>query len=239
LSLGDEKAAQRALDAGEVDGYPEYTGTALLSLCGVETIDVPKDPQQAYQDAQECLAEKGQTAFAPTPFTSSNEVGVKKATARRYGLRTISDLAKVDQDFTLFGSPECAGRADCLAGLQRVYGLRFGTFRPVMIDRRFEVLEDGGPVASIVFTTDPQILRGGITLLEDDRGMFPPNNSTFVARDEVVDTAGPALGSTVEKIEAGLTDETMQELNALVDLDGQTPAAVARGYLRDGGLVGG
>jgi osmoprotectant transport system substrate-binding protein len=239
FGFADEQAAQTALEGGEVDGYPEYTGTALLSLCGVASSDVPKDPEQAYRDARDCLKERGETAFSPTPFTSSNEVGVTRATANRYDLRTISDLKEHERDFTLYGSPECRHRQDCLLGLQQVYGLRFRTFTTVPTSQRFAVLRNPGALASIVFTTDPQIGRQGIVVLEDDRGMFPPYNSIFVARDEVVQNAGDALGRTIVQIEQSLTDETMQELNARVDLDKRSPADVARTYLRDTGLVGG
>jgi osmoprotectant transport system substrate-binding protein len=240
LSLGDEKIAQRSLARGTIDGYPEYTGTALLSLCGVPSDEVPKDPDQAFRDARACLAEDGFTAFPPTPFTSSNEVGVRQQTAERGNLQRISDLKPVDGEFTLYGSRECRRRADCLLGLERIYGLRFKAFVPVDIDRRHEVLTStAGPVASIVFTTDPQIKRENIVLLEDDRGMFPPNNSTFVVRDEVARKAGRDLPRTIAMLQTGLTDEVMQELNARVDLDDETPAAVAEQYLLDAGLIGG
>jgi osmoprotectant transport system substrate-binding protein len=239
LSLGDEQIAQRSLQKGTIDGYPEYTGTALISLCGTPTDDIPKDPADAYRAARDCFERDGLTAFPPTPFTSSNEVGVRQQTAERNGLRTISDLKKVDQEFTLYGSPECRRRADCLAGLEQTYGLRFRRFTPVDIDRRHEVLTStSGQVASIVFTTDPQNKRQNIVLLEDDKGMFPPYNSTFVVRDDVVREAGPDLPRTIRMLQAGLTDEVMQELNARVDLDDETPAAVAGQYLVDAGLVG-
>ncbi len=237
LNLGDEKTAQRALKQGEIDGYPEYTGTALLSLCGVKTDDVPKDPMQAFEDAKACFARDGLTAFPPTPFTSSNEVGVKREVASELGLSKISDLAKVDQDFTLYGAPECRQRTDCLLGLRQVYSLRFKRFTPVDIDLRHQVLERGSRVASIVFTTDPQNKRENIVLLEDDKGMFPPYNSTFVVRDEVAQQAGPDLAKVVEQIQQGLTDEVMQELNARVDLDKETPNQVAQAYLQEAGLI--
>ena len=237
LNLGDEKTAQRALQSGEIDGYPEYTGTALLSLCSVPTDQIPKDPQQAYDDAKACFSRDGLTAFQPTPFTSSNEVGVKRDVAQKYGLTKISDLAEVDQDFTLFGSPECRQRTDCLLGLQQTYGLDFRRFTPVAIDLRHQVLGRGERVASIVFTTDPQNKREGIVLLEDDKGMFPPYNSTFVVRNEIAEEAGPDLPKVLRQIQAGLTDEVMQELNARVDLDKETPEEVAEAYLQESGLI--
>jgi osmoprotectant transport system substrate-binding protein len=237
LNLGDEKVAQTSLKGGQIDGYPEYTGTALLSLCNVPTDDIPKDPAQAFEDTKTCFAKDKLTAFPPTPFTSSNEVGVKEATAKEFGLSKISDLSKVDQDFTLYGSPECRQRTDCLLGLEQTYGLKFKKFTPVDIDLRHSVLDKGKQVASIVFTTDPQNKREGITLLDDDKGMFPPYNSTFVVRDEIAEKAGPDLPKVLAQIQEGLTDEVMQELNARVDLDKETPQQVAQAYLQESGLV--
>lgn len=238
LDLGNEEDAQKALDQGVIDGYPEYTGTTLLSLCDVEAAAVPKDPAEAYADARDCLAKRDLTLLPPTPFTSSNEVGVTQEVATQNNLQQISDLSKVDQDFTLFGSKECRGRSDCLAGLQEVYGLNFKAFTAIEIDERHQVLRLGDRVASIVFTTDPQIKRENLVLLEDDRGMFPPNNSSFVVRDEIVADAGPDFEKVVEQVQRGLTDEVMQELNARVDLDKEDPAAVAESYLQAAGLVG-
>jgi osmoprotectant transport system substrate-binding protein len=239
LSLGNEKVAQEALQRGEVDGYPEYTGTALLSLCGVDAGEVPKDPSEAYEDARDCFAEKSLTAYPPTPFTSSNEVAVTQQVAERHGLQQISDLSKVDDQFTLYGSPECAERSDCLKGLQEIYGLKFKQFSPVNLDERHRVLDRGDRIASIVFTTDPQNRRSGIVLLEDDKGMFPPYNSTFVVRDEVASKAGGDLERVIGLLQTGLTDEVMQELNARVDIDQESPGAVARAYLQQARLIAG
>ena len=97
-------------------------------------------------------------------------------TAEKYGLTKISDLSKVADQLTLYGSPECRQRADCLAGLEDVYGLKFKKFTPVDVAQRHEVLQSGRADVSIVFTTDPQITRNKEVLLEDDKGMFPPYN---------------------------------------------------------------
>jgi osmoprotectant transport system substrate-binding protein len=237
LNLGDENIAHAAIQRGAIDAYPEYTGTALLSFFGKKASQLPKDPEQAYEQAKHAFAQERLVALPPTPFTSSNEVAVSKATADRLGLSTISDLAPAAKDLTLYGSPECRRRLDCLAGLQQVYGLHFKRFRPVAIRHRHDVLKSGRDHVSIVFTTDPQIKRNGEVLLEDDKGMFPPQNSTLVVRKDVADMAGPDLEKTVELISAQLTDETMQELNARVDLDREDPATVARDYLREKGLV--
>jgi osmoprotectant transport system substrate-binding protein len=239
LNLGDEQTALKAVEGGEISAYPEYTGTALLSFFGFKADELPNDEDQAFEEAKKGFAKKKLTALEPTPFVSSNEVAVTKETADKLGLQKISDLDGKSQDLTLYGTPECRQRLDCLLGLQQVYGLKFKKFVPVDIALRHEVLTKGQADVSIVFTTDPQVKREGFVLLEDDKGMFPPYNSTLVVRDDVIEKAGPDLEKTVALVNKGLTDEVMQELNARVDLDKETPEAVAGQYLEETGLVGG
>jgi len=174
LNLGDQDIALKALEEGEISAYPEYTGTALLSFFGKQADELPKDEMAAFEEAKAGFAEKDLTALPPTPFVSSNEVGVTKETADRLQLETISDLEGKSQDLTLYGTPECRQRLDCKLGLEQVYGLKFQKFVPVDIALRHEVLTKGQADVSIVFTTDPQNKREGFVLLEDDKGMFPP-----------------------------------------------------------------
>jgi osmoprotectant transport system substrate-binding protein len=239
LNLGDEKTALAAVKSDQISAYPEYTGTALLSFFGKQADALPKDPQAAYEEAKAAFAADGLTAFPPTPFTSSNEVAVTAETADKLGLKNISDLEGKSQDLVLYGSPECRQRLDCLLGLQQVYGLKFKKFVPVSIDQRHEVLTSGRADVSIVFTTDPQINREKEVLLEDDKGMFPPYNSTLVMKKETADEAGPDLAKTLDLLQEQLTDENMQELNARVDLDKKDPAEVAKEYLTETGLIAG
>jgi osmoprotectant transport system substrate-binding protein len=239
LNLGDEKTALKALEGGDISAYPEYTGTALLSFFGYTADKLPSDEGEAFDLAKEGFAKKNLTALPPTPFVSSNEVAVTKETADKLGLSKISDLKGKSQDLTLYGSPECRQRLDCLLGLEKVYGLKFKKFVPVDIALRHEVLKKGQADVSIVFTTDPQNKREGFVLLEDDKGMFPPYNSTLVVRNDVLDKAGPDFAKTVELVNKDLTDEVMQELNARVDIDKSTPEQVAGEYLKETGLIGG
>ena len=237
LNLGDEKTALKALEEGDISAYPEYTGTALLSFFGVTADKLPKDGLEAFAQVQEGFAEKDLTALPITPFVSSNEVAVTQDTADELGLAKISDLKGKSEDLTMYGSPECRQRLDCLLGLQQVYGLKFKKFVPVDLALRHEVLTKGQADVSIVFTTDPQNKREGFVLLEDDKGMFPPYNSTLVMRNDVLEKAGPDIQKVVEQVNQGLTDDVMQELNARVDLDKKTPEAVAGEYLSESGLV--
>jgi osmoprotectant transport system substrate-binding protein len=237
LNLGDEKTALKAVKTDQISGYPEYTGTALLSFLKVPAKDIPTDEGEAYDRVKAGLAKQGIEAFPPTPFTSSNEVGLLKKKATELGVRKISDLKAKAGQLTLYGSPECRTRLDCLLGLEKVYGLKFKKFVPVDIDQRHEVLTSGQADVSIVFTTDPQIKRNDEVLLEDDKGMFPPYNSTFLMKKSTADKAGPDLAATIEAVNKGLTADVMQELNARVDLDKDTPEQAAQAYLKQFKLI--
>ena len=237
LNLGDEKVALKAAKEGEIDAYPEYTGTELVSLFGVPSDKIPTDPQAAYEDAKAEFAKEGLVAYPPTPYTNSNEVGMTQETADKLGITKISELEGKDQDLTLYGTPECRQRLDCLLGLQQVYGLDFKKFVPVDPALRHEVLTSGKADLSIVYTTDPQIQREGFVLLDDDKQMFPPYNVTFNVRQEIADEAGPEIEKVVDQLQAGLTDDVMSELNARVDLDKKTPEEVATEYLQESGLI--
>jgi osmoprotectant transport system substrate-binding protein len=237
LNLGDEQTALKAVKSGQISAYPEYTGTALLSFFKTPAKDLPKDPQAAYEQAKADFEKEGLTAFPPTPFTDSNEVAVTQATADKLGLKNISDLSDKASTLTLYGTPECRQRLDCLLGLEKTYGLKFKKFVPVAPDQRHEVLASGRADVSIVFTTDPQIKRNNEVLLEDDKGMFPPYNSTLVMKQATAEKAGADLPKVLDLIQKPLTDDAMQELDARVDIDKKQPAEVAKEYLSETGLV--
>ncbi len=239
LNLGSEVVAKKALETGEVDAYPEYTSTTLTSLYGVAPEDVPGDAQEAADLANEELSADGLVAFAPTPFTSANGVGLLTETAEAEGLETISDLEGVSEDLTLYGTTECDERIDCLLGLEQNYGLEFGDFKSVDPELRYDVLDNGDADLSILFTTDGQLYKDPetYTILEDDQALLPSGNVIVTASQEAVDEAGPDFQETIELVQEQLDLEVMQELNARVSLDREDPADVAADYLQEAGYT--
>jgi glycine betaine/choline ABC-type transport system substrate-binding protein len=239
LNLGSEQVALQALESGEISGYPEYTSTALTTFFGLAPEDVPGDPDEATEQSAAEFEKQGLVAFAAAPFNSANAVGLLKSTADDLGVTSISDLEGKSQDLTLFGSPECRQRVDCLVGLEDGYGLQFKEFTPVDIEQRYPVLDDGQADLSILFTTDPQLSTQAdqYVILDDDKGLFPAGNPIFIASQTAVDEAGPDFQSTIETVQEGLTLEVMQELNARVDIDKEEPAAVATAYLQESGYI--
>jgi glycine betaine/choline ABC-type transport system substrate-binding protein len=239
LNLGSEQVALKALENGDISGYPEYTSTALTSFFNTPPEDVPSDAQEAVDQTQDQFANLGLTAFAPTPFADANAVGLLTSTADQLGLSKISDLSGKSEDLTLAGSPECRQRIDCLAGLEKYYGLQFGKFTPIDIGLRYEVLDKGDADLSILFTSDAQLFvdPDKYTLLEDDKGVLPAGNVIFISDQKVADEAGPDYQATIEKVQQGLTLEAMQELNARVDVDKEKPEDVAAEYLKESGYT--
>jgi glycine betaine/choline ABC-type transport system substrate-binding protein len=238
LNLGSEVIALRALEDGEIDAYPEYTSTALTSFFKTPPEDVPANAQQAFEDSQTEFEDEGLTAYPPTPFSSANAVGLLTETADELGVSTISDLEGRSEDLTLYGSPECRQRVDCLVGLEDNYGLKFKKFVPVDIGLRYEVLDKGDADLSILFTTDAQLfVSDDYVILDDDKGLLPAGNVLFVARTETVDEAGSDFGDVVESVQSNLTLEVMQELNARVDIDKERPEDAASAYLEEFGYV--
>jgi osmoprotectant transport system substrate-binding protein len=238
LNYGSEQIAFKALKAGKLDGYPEYTSTALTSFFGVKATDVPSDAKQAVEQSQAEFAKVGLVAFDPMPFTSANAVGMLKKKADELGVKSVSDLEGKSQDLTLYGSPECRQRPDCLVGLQQDYGLKFKRFVPVEIGLRYDVLDKGQADLSIIFTTDAQLsTRKDVVILVDDKHVFPPGNPVFVARKSKVDEAGGDMKKTIELVQGGFSEKIMRELNARVDVDRETPKQAARGYLKESGYI--
>jgi len=240
LNLGSETVALKAVKTGQISGYPEYASTALTSFFGLEPEEVPADATEAWEKANEEFEKESLEAFEPTPFASANAVGTTKETAEKYDLKTVSDLEGVSEELSLYGSPECPQRIDCKLGLEELYGLKFKSFTPVDIGLRYTVLEKGQADLSILFTTDPQLSAESdkFVILEDDKEVFPAGNIIFVTEKKVAEEAGPDYEETILEVQEGLDLKVMQELDARVELEKETPKQAATAYLESAGYIG-
>jgi glycine betaine/choline ABC-type transport system substrate-binding protein len=235
-SIGSEVVAFKALKQGEVDAYPEYTGTALTSFYSVKVPDVPKDANEAYDQAKSRLAMDKITALPQAPFDNTYRLGMTKDGAKKFGNPTkISDLEGKSQDMVVNGFPECRQRPDCLLGVERTYGLKFKRF--LASESKFEVLDKGQADVAFVFTTDANLATNKYVVLDDDKKLFPPYHISFMVKDDVLEKLGPDAQRVVQQVQAPLTDKVMAELNSRVDLDKKEPKAVASEYLREEGFV--
>jgi glycine betaine/choline ABC-type transport system substrate-binding protein len=236
LDLGPEQVAYKALQDGEVDAYPEYTGTALTSFFDYEIADVPTNPEEAYELAKEEYAKAGITAPAPGPFDNTYVVASTVETAEELGNpATITELVETaPEDISISGFPECRQRTDCLLGLEQVYD-----FTPEFIatEGQFEPLDQDQSDLAFVFSTDGALSLDKYATYDDDKSLFPPYNIVLSMREEAAEEIGPEGIDIVERVQEPLTDEVMRELNARVDLDREKPEDVAADYLQEAGFV--
>ena len=198
LDLGDERVALEAMENGEIDAYPEYTGTALLSFFGKQPDELPKDPQEAYAEAKKGFAERGMVAFPPTPFTSANEVAVTKDTAARLSLQKISDLKGQEDQLTLAGAP----RVPRAAGLPARAGARLqAPFQALHPHRRSPTGTRHSPPGKPTSRSCSRPIRrssGSPRCCSRTTGACSrPTTPRLVVRKEVADAAGPDLPKTL------------------------------------------
>ncbi len=236
LNLGSEQIAFKALQSGQIDGYPEYTGTALTSFFGLKTDDVPKDAARAYELAKAEYAKKDISALPRTPFENTYRLGMTKQKYDQLGIQSTSELEGKDQDLVISGFAECRQRTDCLLGVERAYGLKFKKF--LASEAPYEVLENGQADVAFLFSTDARLaLTEKFRTLEDDKRLFPPYNITFSVRSDGLKKIGPEGQKVMEAVQKPLDEEVMRELNSRVDLDKKKPEDVARAYLKEAGFT--
>ena len=157
-----------------------------------------------------------------------------QATADRFGLRDISDLAAVDSQLVFGGPPECAQRRLCLVGLEDVYGLGFREFIPLDTGGplTLQALRSGGIDVALLFTTDPAIVSEGLVVLTDDRGLQPSENVTPLLRREVLSTHGDGVVRTLDAVSALLTTSDLRAMIGRV-VEGSSARDVAASWLAD------
>jgi len=231
--IGSSEIIHSALSIGSIDMYPEYLGVLLSEIARQE--DRPKTAEETYRAAKRFEERRGFTLLADTPFSDSNALAVKPSFARRHGIRTIADLARVPGGVTIGAPPEFRTRFEGLRGLRQVYGLREVQAIPVQIDRRYAQLDAGRFDAALVFTTDGQLDAGDYVVLRDPKGLFSLQHVAPVMSRKLRDSA-PHAAQVIDAVSARLTTTAMREMNAAVDLRGEEPAAVAARFLREQGL---
>ncbi|MDQ3758463.1 MAG: glycine/betaine ABC transporter substrate-binding protein [Actinomycetota bacterium] len=236
LDLGSEQIAYRAVQEGQIDGYPEYTGTSLTSFFDYKTADVPTDAEEAYDLVVEEYAKQDITALAMAPFNNTFVVTSTPETAEEFGATTLSDVAEAEgaDEASIAGFPECRQRTDCLLGLRDVYG-----WEPefVSTEAKFEPLDNDQADFVFGFGTDGELSLDKYQTYEDDQGLFPPYNPAVTMRNDAVERIGPAGVEVIERVQEPMTEEVMRELNARVDLDKEKPEDVATQYLQESGFI--
>ncbi|MGH9366740.1 MAG: glycine betaine ABC transporter substrate-binding protein, partial [Thermoanaerobaculia bacterium] len=229
LNLGGTFICHNAVRAGELDLYPEYTGTAFTAILGRKPVSDPAAVRRAVESAY-----AGQWDLVWSPplgFENNFALIVRRQDAARWNLRRISDLAGREGQIRPGFGYEFVERQDGFPGLARAYGLKF-PLRPVEMDLGllYPALESGKVDLIAGNSTDGLIAALGAVVLEDDRRYFPPYEAAFVVRGKRW-RGNRAVREALQGLGSSLDASTMRRLNAAVDRDKRRPEQVAREFL--------
>jgi len=234
LSLGSVHVVHNALLAGEVDLYPEYTGTAWRAILDErQTLDAAATLEQvraAYRDRF------GLGWLPPFGFENTYAILVRRELAERESLETISALADTAPELVIGFSAEFHERADGFPALRAAYGLDFADTAEMDLGLLYRALREGRIDVAAGNSTDGRIPAFDLVMLRDDRGFFPPYDAAPVVRQAVLERH-PEVGTTLRRLAGRLDAETMRELNRGVDQEGRSASAVAAEFLRSRGLL--
>lgn len=221
-----------ALTSGDIDLYPEYTGTALLSILkqSVET-----DPQKVYDTVkEEYKKEFDLEVLNQAEAADSQGLVITTKAAKQYGIKTISDLQQHAAELRFASQGEFDEREDGLPALEKTYGaFDWKSSRVYDNSLKYEVLKNDEADVAPAYTTEGQLTdTDTYTLLEDDKKVWPPYNVIPVVRASVLEEH-PEIADALNAVSAKLTTAELTKLNAEVDLDKEDYEDVAEDYFED------
>lgn len=236
-NIGSSEVIDTAFESHKIDFYPEYTGVIALDLAKVKK--APKSAAATYQAAKTFEQQKrSATLLEPTPFYDSDTFTVLTSTARKDGLKTMSDLSKL-KSFSYAGYPECDKRITCILGMKQIYGLKNIKFVPIGNISVYTLLDQGKVTGGDGFSTDPLQLSPKYTALVDDKHIFGFQNvAPVVARSLLGGSSGKLLENTSNAVSAKLTLPAMQAMNKAYYVNKATPKQIAHGFLKVNHLLG-
>jgi len=243
IGLAGSVAARKALESGEIDMYWEYTGTNWITYLG-HTDPIPDRQKQFEAVAKEEIKKNDIKALSPpAPANNTYAMAVRKEAYDKLGVKKLSDFKQLIQEnpeqATICVGTEFSTRDDGLPGMEKAYGFKFPNENVIKIDEgQIYPAVDKGEQCNFgeVFATDGRIEGLGLKVIEDDKSFFPLYNPALNVRKEVVEKY-PGIKKLFAPIAKKLDTETLQKLNAKVDVEGQLPDQVAEDWLSENGFV--
>ncbi|HJQ28150.1 MAG TPA: glycine betaine ABC transporter substrate-binding protein [Rubrobacter sp.] len=241
LDLGSEQIADKALQNGQIDLYPEYTGTSLVAIVPYKgnpaDLNTPKD---TYEAAKKLYAKRdpADTMLTPAPFNNTYGIFVRKPVAEEKGLKTMEDLAKASKDLTFISYSEFQNRSDGYPNVQKNYpAMDFGKIEIVnQLGLRYTGLANGDGDVGVGFTTDGQLTSDQLVVMKDPKSIWPFYYPAPVVRSDVLEKY-PKVENVLNSVSSKLDVDTMRELNGKVDLEQEDPEDVAKEFLEKEGIV--
>lgn len=239
LDLGSVQIADQALQSGEIDMYPEYTGTSLETVLGYKQASDLGSPEATYGKAKELYSKRdpADTMVQPAPFNNTYGIAVRKEAADKYGIKTLEDLAKNSSNLTFASFSEFQQRDDGFPNIKKNYDVNFKKITIVnSLGNRYKALAQGDADVAVGFTTDGQLASDKLVVAEDKKKIWPFYYPAPVFRAEVLDKY-PEAKKIVNSVSKTLSLETMRKLNSQVDIENRDPEDVAKDYLQKEGLL--
>ncbi len=238
--LSGTSTVRAALISGRIDGYWEYTGTGYITLLG-HTKPIPDSQQQYEAVAKEDLAKNKIRWLPPAPFDDTYGIGVRANNLTN--VQTLSDYGQLASSnpgqAKMCVATEFVNRDDGLPGLEKAYGFKLSGGNLATLDEGaiYNSIKKGNPCNfGEIFTTDGRITGLHLRVLQDDKKFFAIYNASFTIPESVYQ-AHPGIAKVISQIAKALDTATMQQLNADVDINGDDPAAVAKKFLKDKGII--
>jgi osmoprotectant transport system substrate-binding protein len=233
--LGNREVVEPALERGEIDLVPEYAAT-ILEFLNKGAGEASSNLDTTVSKLTDRYKDKGVSVLTPSSAQDGNAFAVTQATATKYKLKTISDLAPVASQLVLGGPPECLQRPFCQVGLHSTYGLTFKSFKSTDAGGPLTkaALDNGDIQVGLIFSSDASIVVKNYVVLDDDKHLQATDNVVPVIR---TDKATDDVKNILNKVSAALDTTKLVSLNKSVDVDHMDPADVAKKFLTDNYLI--
>jgi osmoprotectant transport system substrate-binding protein len=230
FDLGSTQIAIAAMQRGNIDCYPEYTGTALIDVLHLPPIP---DSRKAYAVVSQEFARRYDIVWLdPSPMNDSQALATTRAISQAKRLATLSDVARGAPQLRLATIQEFLARPDGLPGLQHFYGgFRFAQVRTYDIALKYQALLEGRADVASAFSTDGEIASDALVVLRDDRHFWSAYNVAPIVRQAAL-AARPQIARVLNAVSPAITDTAAQTMNAAVEKSQQDPADVAAAFLR-------
>ena len=239
LDLGSVQVADQALQSGEIDMYPEYTGTSLDTVLDYKGDTQLASPEATYKKAKDLYSKRdpADTMIQPADFNNTYGIAVRKEAADKYGIKTLEDVAKNSDKLVFASFSEFQQRDDGFPNIKENYDINFKDIKIVnSLGNRYKALAQGDADVAVGFTTDGQLASDKLVVATDKKKIWPFYYPAPVVRNEVLDKM-PEAKKVMNSVSKSLDLETMRKLNSQVDIENKDPEDVAKDYLEKEGLL--
>ncbi|WP_078379615.1 ABC transporter permease/substrate-binding protein [Sutcliffiella halmapala] len=235
-SLGNTSFVYRALKNKDIDIYPEYSGTAIMTLLEEEPVSL--DEREVFDQAKDGLMKQDNLVYLePMGFNNTYALAIAENFAEQNEITTISDLDEAKNEIKAGFTLEFSDREDGYIGIQEVYGLTFPNLTTMQPKLRYRAVGTGDINLVDAYSTDPEIKQFDLRVLEDDKNLFPPYQGAALLRNETLEEY-PELEGILNKLANQISDDEMREMNYQVSVEGKSTYEVAKEFLDRKGLLG-